>query len=430
MKKFHIVLFIISYLFFIGCGQVSNKDHEAHNHTEENTEHAHDHSNHKISENLESENNNSTHIHNHEQEDHSHEEENDHTQTSDSDEHGHTHSSGQHKHNKESLYHVQTIKPGEFHEVVRTSGEIQSLPKNETTLIAPVSGVVQFADNSVLPGKKVVKNNPLFWISGKSVAEGNLFVELQKARADFNQAKNDYNRAKKLFKDKLMSQKEYLDHKTAFLNHKAEYTTLQSHFSGDQGVVKSPARGYLKEVYVNEGEYVKTGQKIASVLQPESLLLKAEVSQRYAHKVDDFVAANFETSAGKVFSTKELNGKLISGGKSITNQSFYLPVHFKIDTHPGLISGSFAHIYLIGKKKENVITLPKGAFIEEQGNFFVFKQNGDKFIKEPVETGGSDGKNMLVIGGVEPGDKVVTHGAYQIKLKKASSSLPAHGHSH
>lgn len=42
----------------------------------------------------------------------------------------------------------------------------------------------------------------------------------------------------------------------------------------------------------------------------------------------------------------------------------------------------------------------------------------------------SDGKRVEILHGLAEGDRVVTHGAYQVKLASASAAIPAHSHSH
>ena len=73
----------------------------------------------------------------------------------------------------------------------------------------------------------------------------------------------------------------------------------------------------------------------------------------------------------------------------------------------------------------------KTALIEEQGLFFVYVQlEGESFTKREVKLGGNDGINVQIISGISEGERVVTLGAYNIKLSVASGSLPAHGHEH
>jgi hypothetical protein len=55
---------------------------------------------------------------------------------------------------------------------------------------------------------------------------------------------------------------------------------------------------------------------------------------------------------------------------------------------------------------------------------------GESFVKRELKLAGSDGTNVQVLAGLRKGERVVTMGAYQIKLATASGAIPAHGHAH
>ena len=64
------------------------------------------------------------------------------------------------------------------------------------------------------------------------------------------------------------------------------------------------------------------------------------------------------------------------------------------------------------------------------GIFYVYVQLDEEgYRKQEVKTGASNGKEMQIISGLQPGDRVVTKGAYQVKMASASGAIP-HGHEH
>ena len=71
------------------------------------------------------------------------------------------------------------------------------------------------------------------------------------------------------------------------------------------------------------------------------------------------------------------------------------------------------------------------SLIEEQGLLYVYVQTGgESFQKREVKIGAGDGMNVEVLSGIESGERVVTKGAYNIKLATTSGTVPAHGHEH
>lgn len=414
MQNIKIVFFFLVIIIYLpGCGQ--KEDNEgSHNHEHASSEEMHEQS--------------EEHNHDHSEEEH-HEHDN-HEDESDENSHDHSHEDDEHDNAHNDNYLVEKVISTTFHEVVKTSGKIKTLPANTSFAVAPSGGIVNFTGNSVLPGKKVEGGEILALISSESLAENNRYVKFEQAKADYQNAKDNYERAETLFEDRLISEKEFLGYKTEYRNAKSDFESRKEHFSGRKGSVKASKNGYVNEILVNDGEYVEAGQKIVSVNTKDKLMLEADVSNDYADKLDDFVKAHFVTSSGDFFTTEKLNGEILTTGKSYTDKSYYLPVHFQIDAHSKLVPGSYVNVFLIGKKRENVIALPKDAFIEEQGNFYVFTSDGDEFNKTLVKTGANDGKRIEIVEGVKPGDSVVTHGAYHIKLMQASEGLPEHNHNH
>jgi multidrug efflux pump subunit AcrA (membrane-fusion protein) len=75
--------------------------------------------------------------------------------------------------------------------------------------------------------------------------------------------------------------------------------------------------------------------------------------------------------------------------------------------------------------------IPVSALLEEQGVFFAYVQTeGESFQKRELKLGASDGEWVHILSGITEGERVVTTGAYQIKLSTASGTMPAHGHEH
>jgi RND family efflux transporter MFP subunit len=188
--------------------------------------------------------------------------------------------------------------------------------------------------------------------------------------------------------------------------------------------------GYVKNLLVKEGDYVSVGQPLATVTQNNRLFLRADVSERYYKYLNNISSANFKTPYDNhVYELEALNGKLLSYGKSAG--SFYVPVTFSFDNKGDIIPGSFVEIYLLSKQMDDALVLPIEALTEEQGLYFIYIQKCEEsYKKQEVKLGASNGKEVQILSGVQPGDKVVVKGAYHVKLASASNALPAHSHEH
>ena len=437
-------------MFLLGsCNNHSGHSHEGHDHegcTHSHEEQAHNHEGHSHEQDHEG--------HNHEAGEHNHEGHN-HEATDAHDQEGHNHEGHNHAQEAKADVHAghdhghehgsnpdeiilapekakaagvasMEIQPKAFRQVIKASGEVQSAQGNESTIVANVSGVVSF-QRSVTEGMQVGKGAALMSISASKLQDGD---PAERARIAYESAKADYDRASRLVESQIVSQKEFNAIKEKYESAKLAYEALSKNQTKNGVLVTSPMGGYIKNLLVKEGDYVAVGQPLATVTQNNRLFLRADVSERYYKYLNGITSANFKTPYdNQVYELEALNGKLLSYGKSAG--SFYVPVTFSFDNKGDIMPGSFVEIYLLSKPMENTIVLPVEALTEEQGLYFIYIQKcAESYRKQEVKLGASNGKEVEILSGVNPGDKVVVKGAYHVKLASASNALPAHSHEH
>ena len=432
-------------MFLLGsCSSHSghNHDHEGHNHATE--EHAHNHEGHSHEHDHEGHNHEAGE-HNHEghnhdaHEGHTHEATDAHaghnhvaTDAHAGHDHGHEHGSNPDEiilapeKAKAAGVASMEIQPKSFRQVIKASGEVQAAQGNESTIVANVSGVVSF-QRSVTEGMQVGKGAAIMTISASKLQDGD---PAERARIAYEAAKADFDRASRLVESQIVSQKEFNAIKEKYENAKVAYEAIAKNQTKSGVAVSAPMGGYIKNLLVKEGDYVAVGQPLATVTQNNRLFLRADVSERYYKYLNGITSANFKTPYdNQVYELEALNGKLLSYGKSAG--SFYVPVTFSFDNKGDIIPGSFVEIYLLSKQMENAMVLPVEALTEEQGLYFIYIQKcGESYKKQEVKLGASNGKEVQILSGVQPGDRVVVKGAYHVKLAAVSNALPAHCHEH
>ena len=398
-----------------GCKNQSSQDKHTHSATETHAGHDHEHEGHD---------------HEHEGHDHEHETAEEHA--------GHSHESGEAKHSDEIIFpkaqaakttfEVREIQSASFNQVVKTTGQVLAAPGDEAVIVATSNGIVSFSSNKLTEGTKVQKGQSLFQISSKDIAEGDYYT---KVKATYEAAKASYDRAEALVKDKIISQKEFESTKLEFENAKTAYDAVSNNKTAKGVSVNAPINGHMKNILVKEGEYITVGQPLATVSQNQRLVLRAEVSQRYYNAMQSVKSANFKTPYdNKVYSLEDLNGRLLSFGKTSNENSFFIPVSFEFDNKGEVIPGSFVEVYLISAPIENTLSIPVSALTNEMGIHYVYVQIDEEgYRKQEVALGANNGKEVQIIKGLHPGDRVVTKGAYQVKMASASGAIP-HGHSH
>lgn len=366
--------------------------------------------------------------HNHETEGHNHEAE------------GHDHEHGEESaHGSDGIIlppakaqaagvEVSVVEPGTFHQVIKTSGQVMAAQGDESVAVATVAGVVSFK-GKVIGGMSVSKGAPLVILSSKNMADGD---PVQKARIAYEVSKKEYERMKALVGNKIVSEKEFAQAEQVYENARINYEAVAKNHSASGQAVVSPISGYVKNLLVKEGDYVAVGQPLVSVTQNRKLFLRADVSEKYYPYLSTIVSANFCTPYNnKVYTLKELDGRMLSYGKASGENGYYVPVTFEFDNKGDVIPGAFVEVYLLSTPMEGVISLPHTALTEEQGSFFAYLQLDEEgYKKQPVTLGADNGESVQILSDIKAGDRVVTQGAYQVKLASATNAIPAHSHEH
>lgn len=383
------------------------------------------------------EHNHGTEAHDHDHEGHDHENEG-HSATKECEGHDHGSEASESEHSDEIILpkakaeaagvKVNTIEPGTFEQVIKTSGQVLAAQGDESVAVATVAGIVSF-HGKVTEGMSVGKGSTLLTISSSNIADGD---PVQRARIAYEISKKEYERMKALVKNKIVSDKDFAQAEQNYENARISYEALAKGNTKGGQAISSPIGGYVKNILVKEGDYVTIGQPLVSVTQNRRLFLRAEVSEKYYPYLRTIGSANFKTPYdNKVYALKELSGRLLSFGKSAGDNSFYVPVTFEFDNKGDIIPGSFVEVYLLSTPMENVISLPRTALTEEQGLFFVYLQLDEEgYKKQEVTLGADNGQSVQILTGVKAGDPVVVSGAYQVKLASASNAIPAHSHEH
>lgn len=403
-------------LFLLGsCNSKSGHDHEGHDHE---TEVAHDHDH-------------EGHNHDHEGHDHA-------SEGAGHEVHNHATEALAASHSDEIILTPEKakaagvaseiIQPKPFRQVIVTSGQVQAAQGDESVVVANVAGVVSFP-RPVTDGMSIGKGASILNISAENMPDGD---PVKRARIAYETAKQEYGRAARLVESQIVSQKEFNTIKENYENARLAYEAIAKNQTKTGVSITAPLGGYIKNTLVQEGDYVTVGQPLVSITQNRRLFLRADVSEKYYGYLHGIQSANFKTPYNnKVYELSELKGRLLSYGKASGGTSFYVPVTFEFDNKGNVIPGSYVEVYLLSGEMPDVLALPVSALTEEQGAYFIYLQLDEEgYKKQEVTLGANNGKEVQILTGLKAGDRVVTKGAYQVKLASASNAIPAHSHEH
>lgn len=320
---------------------------------------------------------------------------------------------------------TEKIEPAGFHEVITVAGQIESMASDESVATATRSGILTLSAN-INQGVKVSAGSSIGAVRSANVQGADPTVEAVAAR---DAAKRELDRLAPLHKDGVVSTQKYNEALSAYEQAEA---SLRSSKQGSVSI-SAPKAGVITRILVRSGDYVEAGQRVAVISGNTNLTLRADVPEKYALQISGIESANFRPgSSSETFRLKDLNGKLMTSNNSGIAENGYMPLYFSFDNNGKIAPGAFAKIYLISGERLNVISVPKEAIVEINGNKCVYSHHGGGlYEKHVVKTGASDGQRVEIISGLEPGEDIVVKGAQVVRMAETSAtSVPGHTHNH
>jgi len=124
--------------------------------------------------------------------------------------------------------------------------------------------------------------------------------------------------------------------------------------------------------------------------------------------------------------------RLVAVGRLVDSATRTVPVTYETDNRDHRLAvNQTVFLRLLLRPAAKTPVVPEAAVIDDAGRPVVFVQKGgETFVRRPVKLGVHTSGLVQALEGINPGDRVVTKGAYLIRLSTMSSAVPAHGHVH
>ncbi|MDE1207644.1 efflux RND transporter periplasmic adaptor subunit [Tenacibaculum larymnensis] len=318
----------------------------------------------------------------------------------------------------------------EVHEAIKTFGIWEAAPSDFETLVANASGKVTFTKN-ITVGTSIKKGETIMTISSRGFVSNNLTVELEKAKAVYQQSEANYNRKKELFDSKIIAKSEWEQVERDYTIAKENYQNLAKGYSSKGKGIRAPFNGYIQSLNVSNGSYVSEGSSLFIITDSKSSLLKIQVSPKYSNILQHIDNIWYQTDDTNWSNIKSTNGEILSVDKTVSLEKPMLLVYAKVNDAISMPIGGVTQATLSVGKPEIGLVIPTSALLEDYGNYTVIVQlSGESFEKRQVTIGKQNGDEVQILLGLKAGEYVVSKGAYQVKTASMSGEAPAHGHAH
>ncbi|MEW6741891.1 MAG: efflux RND transporter periplasmic adaptor subunit [Planctomycetota bacterium] len=196
----------------------------------------------------------------------------------------------------------------------------------------------------------------------------------------------------------------------------------------------APISGEIVEAPYVEGENVDPGGVAYRILDSGMVWLQSRVSEFDLAALESSPDALVTLPAypDKVISIRESGGRLVHIGRAVDPQSRTVPVRFELPNADGLLRiGLMADVSLETKGSQEAVALPEESIVQDSGRPIAFVVlGGETLQKRELVLGIRDGGHVEVKDGIVEGERVVTRGAYLVKLAAASPASFGEGHVH
>lgn len=195
--------------------------------------------------------------------------------------------------------------------------------------------------------------------------------------------------------------------------------------------LRAPLSGTITEIHTAPGAFVEAGDPLFRVTDMTQLWLEARVPEFETSQLGTLSGASFALEGSNELLDLPIEA-LVGRGHVVDPSSRTLPVLFAVDNASGRFAiGAFARAFLARGEERRVLAVPESSLVDDGGIPVVFVQvEGEAFERRVVRVGAHDRGWVEILGGVEPGEHVVSRGAWSVKLAASSGAIPAHGHAH
>lgn len=326
---------------------------------------------------------------------------------------------------------------------VAVTATIRPRAAGEARLTAVSAGVVKPGPSGFPQlGQKVAAGQVLAYLvprlGGDTDAAG-LSLGVERARIALEQASLERKRLEGLLASEAVPEKRVIEARQAERVAQAELNAARQRVDGYQGgsggiPLKSPISGTVVAVNGSAGAAVSEGQLVVHVAALDKLWLEARIPESELGRIDSPSGAWFRLEGAEAATVLEVgrNARLVAFGGMVDATTRTVPAILEFDNAQNrLRAGMTVSARLYTGQAQTRVAIPAAAIVDDGGQSVVFVlREGESFERRVVSPGVRDGDWVAIPQGLAEGERVVTRGAYQVRLAATAPAAMGHGHAH
>ena len=349
---------------------------------------------------------------------------------------------------------TQVVQPSKIVSGVAANGIVRARPQFKGEVVVPVSGRTRWGARTVTVGDTVRSGEVIAVLenvlSASEVASleatrtdlatkgKQLQSEATQAKQRLDLARTELERSRSLYDAGAAPLKRVQEAELAVKAAEEQYAAAQAGAqitgAGEERVtpvrtfpLEAPISGVITEVNFTAGQQVEAGKSLFTIMDLSRVWIEARVYEKDLAAVTSTRLATFEVPAfrGEIFSIgNDAKGKLLTVSPVVDPQTRTVSVIYDV-ANPGvrLRDGMFAEITIDTSGDREVLAVPQGAIVEEQGRKYVYVfLGGEHFEKRLVTLGAQGQEGAEILSGLKPGERVAIAGIYQLQSSAIGSS--------
>lgn len=298
---------------------------------------------------------------------------------------------------------------------------------NSVELRAQVSGFI--TGIFFKEGEVVQKGKTLYEIDRRKYEAAYRQAEagILSARANFNKAQKDMDRYQRLAEQDAIA-RQTLDNATAALEINrsqlaaSEAALLSARTDLDYSLIKAPFTGRIGISQVKMGAQVSPGTTLLNTISSENpiavdfVVNETDISrfanlQGKSNAQDSIFRLQLPNGANYKY-----NGRLIAIDRGVDNQTGTIKIRVEFQNPDDeLKDGMSCVLNVLNDQSGNRLIIPYKAVTEQMGEFFVFVAKDSIALQRKVQLGPKLRDQIVIMNGIEAGDKVITEGIQRLR---------------
>jgi HlyD family secretion protein len=168
--------------------------------------------------------------------------------------------------------------------------------------------------------------------------------------------------------------------------------------------VRSPVNGQIGQLFIAQTATVPKDAKLLTVVDLSALEVQVNVPESFARDLASGMPAVISGNG------KDWKGAVSAISPEVVNGEVVARVRFEGNKPEQLRQNQRLSVRIVLDKRDNVLTVARGSFVDESGGRYAYVVRDDIAYKTPVTLGPSSIDKVEILQGLKEGDKIVISG--------------------